>query len=96
MLAPGFSAGGCDANPAQVSAADSLMLVGHEPDFSEVIAALTGGNVKISKAGLALVDYAEKEAGCSGSSRPRSRRSKKPEPRSVLSRTKARHEIVRR
>ena len=33
-----------------------LMLVGHEPDFSSVIAALTGGSVKLSKAGVALVD----------------------------------------
>jgi phosphohistidine phosphatase len=33
-----------------------LMLVGHEPDFSLVIAALTGGTVKLSKAGVALVD----------------------------------------
>ena len=38
------------------------MLVGHEPDFSIVIEALTGGNVKMAKAGLALVDYAEKES----------------------------------
>jgi phosphohistidine phosphatase len=33
-----------------------LMLVGHEPDFSSVISALTGGFVKMSKAGVALVD----------------------------------------
>jgi phosphohistidine phosphatase len=33
-----------------------LMLVGHEPDFSSVISALTGGFVKMSKAGLALID----------------------------------------
>jgi phosphohistidine phosphatase len=33
-----------------------LMLVGHEPDFSSVIAALTGGSVRLSKAGVALVD----------------------------------------
>jgi phosphohistidine phosphatase len=33
-----------------------LMLVGHEPDFSSVISALTGGLVKMSKAGVALVD----------------------------------------
>lgn len=35
---------------------DSLMLVGHEPDFSEHIAALTGGRVLLKKAGIALVD----------------------------------------
>ncbi len=33
-----------------------VMLVGHEPDFSSVIQALSGGNVKLSKAGLARVD----------------------------------------
>ena len=31
------------------------MLVGHEPDFTGVIAALTGANLKLSKSGLALV-----------------------------------------
>jgi len=33
-----------------------LMLVGHEPDFSSVISALTGASLKLSKAGVALVD----------------------------------------
>jgi phosphohistidine phosphatase len=33
-----------------------LMLVGHEPDFSSVISALTGAFLKMSKAGVALVD----------------------------------------
>jgi phosphohistidine phosphatase SixA len=33
-----------------------LMLVGHEPDFSSVISALTGGFLKLSKAGVALID----------------------------------------
>jgi phosphohistidine phosphatase len=33
-----------------------LMLVGHEPDFTSVISALTGASVKLSKAGVALVD----------------------------------------
>ena len=40
---------------------DALMLVGHEPDFSAVIAALTGGKVKMAKAGVALVDYEEQK-----------------------------------
>ena len=34
----------------------ALILVGHEPDFSSVISALTGGFVKMSKAGVALID----------------------------------------
>ena len=33
-----------------------LLLVGHEPDFSSVISALTGASLKLSKAGVALVD----------------------------------------
>ena len=33
-----------------------LMVVGHEPDFSSVISALTGASLKLSKAGVALVD----------------------------------------
>src|SRR5260370_29164932 len=33
-----------------------LILVGHEPDFSSVISASTGGFMKMSKAGVALVD----------------------------------------
>ena len=35
---------------------ESLMLVGHEPDFTETISALTGGSLKLSKAGAALVE----------------------------------------
>ena len=33
-----------------------LMLVGHEPDFTEVISKLTGASLKLSKGGVALVD----------------------------------------
>lgn len=36
--------------------AKKLMLAGHEPDFSEVIHGLTGASIKLSKAGVALVD----------------------------------------
>jgi len=39
----------------EVGSPDSLMLVGHEPDFSDVIGELTGGQVNMRKAGLALV-----------------------------------------
>jgi phosphohistidine phosphatase len=54
LLAPGFSAEDLKRllrkYPQQV-----LMLVGHEPDFTGVIAALTGASLKLSKSGLALV-----------------------------------------
>jgi phosphohistidine phosphatase len=33
-----------------------LMLVGHEPDFTSVISAFTGASLKLSKAGVALID----------------------------------------
>jgi phosphohistidine phosphatase SixA len=33
-----------------------LMLVGHEPDFTNVISELTGACLKLSKGGVALVD----------------------------------------
>jgi phosphohistidine phosphatase len=42
---------------------DEMVLVGHEPDFSKVIQALTGGAVALSKCGVAMVeleDSAEK------------------------------------
>jgi phosphohistidine phosphatase SixA len=32
------------------------MVVGHEPEFSEVIKELTGGEIKLSKAGVALLE----------------------------------------
>lgn len=34
----------------------NLLLVGHEEDFSRVIAGLTSGRVKLAKAGVALVE----------------------------------------
>jgi len=40
---------------------DNLMVVGHEPSFSQVIGELTGGDCKMSKGGVALVDLDEKE-----------------------------------
>jgi len=36
--------------------AKRLMLVGHEPDFTDVISGLTGASLKLAKAGVALVD----------------------------------------
>ncbi len=35
---------------------ESLMVVGHEPDFSKTICKLTGARIKLSKAGIALVE----------------------------------------
>jgi phosphohistidine phosphatase len=44
--------------------ADRVMLVGHEPDFSSLIATLTGaGQVDMKKAGLARLDLEEVSPG---------------------------------
>jgi phosphohistidine phosphatase len=53
-------AGGFDARQAldAIAAAPSegsLLLVGHEPDLSSVVAALTGGRIDLKKGGLAVL-----------------------------------------
>jgi phosphohistidine phosphatase len=55
LLAPGF---GASKLPTVLKrhGARVLMLVGHEPDFTQVISELTGASLKLSKAGVALVD----------------------------------------
>lgn len=55
LLEPGFDQSGLK-RILQKFSEKNVMLVGHEPDFSELISALTGGSVKLSKAGLALVE----------------------------------------
>ncbi len=35
---------------------ERIVLVGHEPDFTRVIAELTGGNIVLAKGGVALVE----------------------------------------
>jgi len=57
-LAPGFDTEKLRALVV-AHAGQNIMLVGHEPDFSGAIATLTGGAVKLSKAGVALVEMAE-------------------------------------
>lgn len=56
-LAPGFDRDDLQQVLANHQQAKNLMLVGHEPDFSLTISALTGGsNVTLKKGGLARVD----------------------------------------
>jgi phosphohistidine phosphatase len=44
-------------DPLELTAGlDNVLLVGHEPDFSDAIAELTGGRVDMKKGGLAAVD----------------------------------------
>jgi phosphohistidine phosphatase len=49
---------GGDFDPEELAAGieGNVLLVGHEPDFSEAIARLTGGRVHMKKGGLAAVD----------------------------------------
>lgn len=47
--------GGFDALSLAAGRGD-VLLVGHEPDFSDEVARLTGARVKLRKGGLAIVD----------------------------------------
>ena len=48
---------GGDFDPLAVAAGlDNALLVGHEPDFSHAIAAVTGARVDMKKGGLAAID----------------------------------------
>jgi phosphohistidine phosphatase len=56
-LAPGFDRADLEQVLADHPGAKNIMLVGHAPDFSLTISALTGGgNVTLKKGGLARVD----------------------------------------
>jgi phosphohistidine phosphatase len=48
--------GGRFDGPGLATGRGSALLVGHEPDFSDEVARLTGGRVKMKKGGLAIVD----------------------------------------
>lgn len=54
LLRPGFDAGKLK-KLLKAFSGDSLMVVGHEPDFTRTIFQLTGAQTKLSKAGVALV-----------------------------------------
>ncbi len=55
LIAPGFGISEL-RTVVKRHRAKSLMLVGHEPDFTAVISKLTGATLKLSKAGVALLD----------------------------------------
>lgn len=54
LLRPGFDAAKLKKLLKDLSG-ESLMVVGHEPDFTRTIFQLTGAQTKLSKAGVALV-----------------------------------------
>ncbi len=64
VLGKGFNAAKLRGLIKQAKGED-LMIVGHEPDFSAVILALTGGDVTLKKGGIARVDL-ETAASFSG------------------------------
>jgi phosphohistidine phosphatase len=51
-----LSGGGFDPEELAAGRGDSVMLVGHEPDFSDAIARLTGARADMKKGGLAALD----------------------------------------
>lgn len=55
LLRPGFDASRLRKILKNFSG-KSLMVVGHEPDFTRTIFQLTGGTTKLSKAGVALIE----------------------------------------
>ena len=59
-LEPGFAGRQCRDLLAAQEPGD-VMLVGHEPDFSGIIALLTGGDVKLPKAGAAAIELERPE-----------------------------------
>ncbi|HMH47696.1 MAG TPA: histidine phosphatase family protein [Solirubrobacteraceae bacterium] len=54
-LASGFDAAQALDALSTIGADGRLLLVGHEPDLSQVVAELTGGRVDLKKGGLAVV-----------------------------------------
>jgi phosphohistidine phosphatase len=55
-VGPGFSITAVQAMVSDVDREDSVMFVGHEPDFSTTITSLVGGRIVMKKGGLARVD----------------------------------------
>ncbi len=55
LLRPGFDAGRL-GKILKAFSGKSLMVVGHEPDFTRTISQLTGAKTKLPKAGVALID----------------------------------------
>ncbi len=60
-LAPGFSVTKLRALLKRIGDRD-VMIVGHEPDFTKVIGALTGADAKLGKGGIARVDLEDAHA----------------------------------
>jgi phosphohistidine phosphatase len=56
---PTLAGGPFDAEALAAGLGDEVLLVGHEPDFSAAVHALTGAQVRMKKGGLAGVENGE-------------------------------------
>jgi phosphohistidine phosphatase len=59
QLEPKLAGGPFDAEALAAGLGDDVLLVGHDPDFSAAVHALTGAQVRMKKGGLAGVDRGE-------------------------------------
>jgi phosphohistidine phosphatase len=56
---PKLAGGPFDAEALAAGLGDNVLLVGHDPDFSMAVHALTGAQVRMKKGGLAGVEKGE-------------------------------------
>src|SRR3954470_22885732 len=56
---PKLAGGPFDAEQLAAGLGENVLLVGHDPDFSMAIHAMTGAQVRLKKGGLAAVDTGE-------------------------------------
>jgi phosphohistidine phosphatase len=59
QLEPKLAGGPFDAEALAAGLGDNVLLVGHDPDFSSAVHALTGAQVRMKKGGLAGVEKGE-------------------------------------
>ncbi len=59
---PKLAGGPFDAEALAAGLGDNILLVGHDPDFSMAVHALTGAQVRMKKGGLAGVEKGELQA----------------------------------
>jgi phosphohistidine phosphatase len=59
QLEPKLAGGPFDAEALAAGLGDNVLLVGHDPDFSMAVHALTGAQVRLKKGGLAGIEKGE-------------------------------------
>jgi phosphohistidine phosphatase len=58
-MEPKLAGGPFDAEALAAGLGENVLLVGHDPDFSMAVHALTGGQARMKKGGLAGVEKGE-------------------------------------